>query len=164
MSRNFSWKDSSGKMLVSIRVWMNTSYETESYNNKEIVNFGIFSVGQNKLIKYPYILKCSSLCKLLNFLFPVAFSYVWNRFVCFLSWGEGVNKHVQVPQWPPGGDGASQTLLPSGRRLENLPWAVDAGLRFSPCLRSCTCFCRSVFWWIAIGTERRLLFKAALPR
>lgn len=37
-------------------------------------------------------------------------------------------KHVQVPQWPPGGGGVPQTLLPSGRCLESGQGAMDAGM------------------------------------
>lgn len=45
---------------------MNRNYETEPYNDKEIVNFGILSVNQHKFIEYLYIIKFNSLCKLFN--------------------------------------------------------------------------------------------------
>lgn len=66
---------------------MNSSYETEPYKDKEIINFDIFSVVQNKFIEYPYTLKFNGLCKLLHsfpqLLFPM-FGVVWGRPVCSL--------------------------------------------------------------------------------
>lgn len=43
---------------------MNSSYEIEPYSDKEIVNFDVSSVYQNKFIEYLYIFKFNSLCKL----------------------------------------------------------------------------------------------------
>lgn len=67
-------RDSSGKIAGVVFVFMNSSYETEPYKDKKTVNFAIFSVGRNKFIEYLYTLKFNSLCKLLNFLSPVALS------------------------------------------------------------------------------------------
>lgn len=45
---------------------MNRNYETEPYNDKEMVNFGILRVGQHKFIEYMYIIKFNSLWKLFD--------------------------------------------------------------------------------------------------